>query len=139
MRQWEAEFTDGLRVAHFGTIAPDGQPHLVPVCFGRVGERIVVAIDEKPKRGGKLARIANLERDARCSMLWDRYDEDWTRLAWVRADGMATVLAEGNELPEGLAALRGRYPQYAAMALEQLPLVVFSPLRTVSWRWQGEE
>ena len=137
MRHWETEFTDSVRIAHLGTIAQGGQPHLIPVCFARVEERFVVAIDGKPKRGGTLARVANIERDPRCTMLWDRYDEDWTRLAWVRADGTATVLASGREFPEGLAALRARYLQYQAMELERLPLIVFSPSRTVSWRWDN--
>ncbi len=136
MRRWEAEFTDSSRVGHLGTVASAGQPHMVPVCFARLGERFVIPVDEKPKRGGTLARVANIERDPRSSMLWDRYDDDWTRLAWVRADGRAAVLAQGTQLPEGLTALRARYPQYRAMALEQLPLIVFEPLRTVSWRWE---
>ena len=139
MQQWEEQFTDRLRVAHLGTLGAAGQPHLVPVCYARIETRFVVPVDEKPKRGGTLARVANLERDPRCSMLWDHYDDDWTQLAWLRADGNAEVLAKGNELPEGLAALRARYPQYRTMGLEHLPLIVFQPSRTVSWRWDGAD
>ncbi|MCA9823064.1 MAG: TIGR03668 family PPOX class F420-dependent oxidoreductase [Dehalococcoidia bacterium] len=138
MGLWETEFTDSCRVAHLGTIAADGRAHIVPVCFAPVATEFVIAIDGKPKRVGKLARIANIERDPRCSLLWDRYDDDWTQLAWVRADGGAHVVQRGAEMPEALAALRSRYEQYEEMQLEEMPLIVFRASRTVSWRWSGE-
>ena len=138
MGKWETEFTDSCRVAHLGTIAADGRTHIVPVCFAQVEAEFVIAIDGKPKSGGKLARIANIERDPRCSLLWDRYDDNWTQLAWVRADGEARVLQRGAEMPEALAALRSRYGQYEEMQLEERPLIVFLPSKIVTWRWSGE-
>lgn len=135
MLAWEREFTDSCRVAHLGTTRADGRPHIVPVCFARTGDRFVTPVDEKPKRSQSLARATNIERDPRCTMLWDCYDEDWRQLAWVRADGVAAVVGQGGDLPEALAALRARYPQYRSMALERLPLIVFEPQRVVSWRW----
>jgi PPOX class probable F420-dependent enzyme len=47
----------------------------------------------------------------------DAYDADWTRLWWARADGRATVIADGAEFERGVDALRDRYPQYATVAL----------------------
>ena len=132
---WQLEFIDVLRVARLGTIARDGRPHLVPVCYAVVGGRFAIAIDEKPKRAGQLARISNIERDPRVTLLFDRYDDDWERLAWVRVEGRAKVLVAGSEWPEALDALRARYRQYAGMSLESLPLIAVTPERVVGWRW----
>lgn len=124
-------------VARLATIAPSGRPRLVPVCFALLDEPagpvIAVAVDEKPKRTAALARIADLQRDPRAAVLVDRYDADWSRLAWVRLDVVGEVLPRGDTWPAALAALRARYPQYRAMALEGLPLLRFVPSRVVSW------
>lgn len=135
---WHLELVGSEPVARLGTIGADGTPHLVPVCFALVERRIVIAIDEKPKRGGRLARIANIERDARVTLLVDHYEDDWAQLAWVRIDGEAEVMAAGSEWPEALEALRARYSQYREMALESLPLIVIRPRRAAGWRWSGD-
>lgn len=134
---WEAELLEEARVAHLGTVGPHGAPHLVPVCFALVDGRLCIAIDEKPKRGGELARIRNLRRDPRATLLVDRYDEDWTRLAWVRLDCRATIIAAGSDSAAALAALRRRYPQYRTMDLESRPLLELAVERKASWRWGG--
>ncbi len=133
---WQRELLESLPVARLGTIASDGRPHLVPVCFVLLGDTIVIAIDEKPKRPGvQLARLRNIRRDSRVSLLADRYEGDWLKLAWVRIDGEATIVASGQERPEALAALRLRYPQYGTMALESLPLIEVTPERVTGWRY----
>jgi PPOX class probable F420-dependent enzyme len=132
---WHRDLLGECRVARLGTIAPDGRPRLVPVCYALVGDAIAIAIDEKPKSTTELARVRDIRRDPRVTLLVDRYDDaDWSRLAWLRIDATAEVLAAGNEWPEGLEALRARYPQYAAMALEGLPLLRVRPVRVVGWR-----
>ena len=134
---WERVLLDELRVARLATIASDGRPHLVPVCYAVSGESVVIPVDEKPKRSVNLARVRNIERDSRVTLLFDRYDDDWSQLAWVRVDGHATVTEAGADLPEALAALRARYAQYEAMALEERPVIVIAPKRVTSWRWQA--
>ena len=128
-------------VARLATLARDGRPHLVPVCFALLDEPagpvLAMPLDEKPKRPGRLARIANLQNDPRATLLVDRYDDDWSRLAWVRLDVDAVVLERGASWPEALAALRARYPQYRTMDLEALPVVRFVPVRIVSWFASG--
>ncbi len=134
---WERWFLGEIPVARLGTIAADGRPHIVPVCFALVGERVAIAIDEKPKRAGTLARVKNIERDPRVTLLVDRYSDAWEELAWVRIEGEARVMERGSGWAEGLVALRARYRQYAPMALEQLPLIVIEVERVVSWSWGG--
>nr|WP_296067801.1 TIGR03668 family PPOX class F420-dependent oxidoreductase [uncultured Actinoplanes sp.] len=97
------------RVAHLATVDAALQPHLVPMVFALAGDVIHSAVDGKPKRSRALRRLANIAANPRVSVLADHYEDDWSRLWWVRADGVARVL---DECPEGLAALVARYPQY---------------------------
>lgn len=99
------------RVAHLATVGEDGAPHLVPMVFVLTGEVIHSAVDGKPKRHTALRRLANIAHEPRVSVLADHYDDDWNRLWWVRADGLARVL---DSSPAGLAALTAKYPQYVA-------------------------
>lgn len=121
------------RVGHLALVAPDGSPRALPVCFVLAGGLLYTPIDEKPKRGGELARLRYLRRDPRVSLVVDRYEEDWMNLAWVRVDGVAEVVERGELRPEALAALRAKYPQYRGMRLEALPLIAITPLRVSSW------
>lgn len=98
------------RVARLATVGADGAPHLVPIVFAVAGDLIHSAVDAKPKRHRNLRRLANIAHEPRVSLLADHYDDDWTRLWWVRADGVARVSASSAA---GLAALRAKYPQYA--------------------------
>ena len=45
-------------------------------------------------------------------MLVDHYDDDWSQLWWVRADGVAAVHYSGEEMAAGYALLRRKYVQY---------------------------
>ena len=63
-------------------------------------------------------------------MLVDHYDEDWTRLWWVRLDGAARVLDAGSEREHALALLSEKYEQYR----EQLPSGPVIAVRVERWR-----
>ena len=106
-----AELFASAPVARLATVGPTGAPHLVPMVFALVGDVIHSAVDGKPKRHRSLRRLANIAHEPRVSVLADRYDDDWSRLWWVRADGVARVL---DASPAGLAALTAKYPQYVA-------------------------
>jgi PPOX class probable F420-dependent enzyme len=115
---------DTWPVAHLATLAPDGRPHVVPVVFARAGGRIWSPVDTKPKRGGELARVRHLRREPRAALLLDHYDADWKRLWWLRLDGRAEVVERAE--PEAVAALRSKYPQYAAVGVLREPPVLLA-------------
>ena len=100
------------RVARLATISADGRPHLVPLCFALDGEVIYSAVDEKPKRTKQLQRLENIRRRPKVCVLVDHYEEDWSRLWWVRVDGQARVLDEGPQRDRALALLLEKYEQY---------------------------
>jgi PPOX class probable F420-dependent enzyme len=99
------------RVARLATVRPDGAPHVVPVVFVLEGDTVWLAVDEKPKRHRRLQRLANIRAEPRVSLLVDEYEEDWTRLWWVRADGRARIVDEGPELDRAVSLLLRKYPQ----------------------------
>jgi PPOX class probable F420-dependent enzyme len=129
----------GSPVARLGTITPDGRPHLVAVTFavleGRADapaapaepDTIAFAVDAKPKSTRGLQRLTNLRAHPAASLLVDHYDDDWTKLWWVRADGEASIIEldrdrSRDDLPghpsaadaeNALAALAAKYPAYA--------------------------
>ncbi len=102
------------RAARFATLTADGRPHLVAITFALDGDTIYHAVDHKPKATRRLARVANVERDPRASLLADHYDDDWSQLWWVRVDGRARVLDEmaSPEASRALDLLADRYDQY---------------------------
>jgi PPOX class probable F420-dependent enzyme len=100
------------RVGRLATVRPDGRPHVVVCCFAVEGDRVWTAVDEKPKSGVPLQRLENVRANPQASLLVDHYEEDWERLWWVRVDGTAMVLEEGNEEERAIALLTARYPQY---------------------------
>ena len=129
----ELHFIQHQRVAHLATADAAGRPHVVPVCFAYLDGRIYVAIDEKPKRSLRLKRLRNIEENPQVSLVFDRYVEDWSRLAWVMVHGTAAVVLNGPEHERAAAVLRGRYLQYQSMALEGRPVISIAVDRTSSW------
>ena len=101
------------RVARLATVRADGSPHIVPVCFALEGDTVVTAVDDvKRKRSAALSRLDHVRANPRVTMLVDHYDEDWTSLWWVRADGVAQVVEAGTEHEAAIAALAEKYEQY---------------------------
>jgi PPOX class probable F420-dependent enzyme len=106
------EAVASARVGRLATVSASGSPHLVPVCFALEGDTVYNAVDHKPKRSKHLRRIANIEATGSACLLVDAYDEDWTRLWWVRLDGRGRVVADGAESERAIRALVDKYPQY---------------------------
>ena len=126
------------RRAVLGTIGPDGQPRLVPVCYAVVDGLLWIPLDEKPKDVSDvraLARVRDISARPEVSLLVDRWSEDWTELAWLRLGGTAR-LVEPTGVPEAVVpALRERYAQYATHDLEDAPMLAIAI--TAASRWAG--
>ncbi len=106
------------RVGRLATVTPDGRPHVVPFVFALVesdqGPIAYWVVDEKPKRTLSLQRLRNLERNPAAEFVVDGYEEDWSRLWWVRASGTGRVVDSPPERSAALTALTVKYPQYGS-------------------------
>lgn len=139
-------FLGSARRAVLATVAPDGHPRLVPFCFNLDEAQPVLytPIDDKPKQTDDplaLARVRDIQHDPRVTVLVDRWDEDWSRLAWLRGEGGAVVLEPSTERDEhesAVTALRTKYRQYETHRLETRPLVRITLERVTSWGLLGQ-
>jgi PPOX class probable F420-dependent enzyme len=122
------------RLARLATVGEDGRPHLVPICFAVEGDTLYTAVDDKPKRTRQLQRLRNIEANPRVEILIDHYEEDWSRLWWVRVHGRARVAELDEHAAQLLAA---KYPQYRSRPPAG-PLVVIEVERVVDWSAEPE-
>ncbi len=120
------------RVGHLATVDERGEPHIVPIVFALPGDRLVTAVDHKPKTTRRLKRLENIRANPAVSVLVDHYDDDWSGLWWVRVDGTARVFERGEEWEEAIAALVAKYPQYVEQPPDG-PAIVIQILRVSSW------
>ena len=135
----EAAFVGAQRVAHLATADGGGWPHAVPICFVYLDGCFYSAIDGKPKRPGILRRLRNIRDNPRAALIFDSYDEDWTRLGWVLIRGAAAIIEAGAEHALAVAALREKSAQYETMALSRRQLIRVTPERVSSWGRTGSE
>jgi len=130
----QRRFVETRRVGHLATADASGAPFLTPVCFGLAGDTLYITIDEKPKRQDvPLKRLRNILVNPAVAVTVDRWDEDWTRLAWVMLRGQAEILPDGAEHDHAQALLHARYPQYRTMDLAPLPVIAVRIAQATGW------
>jgi PPOX class probable F420-dependent enzyme len=154
----ERAFLRQTRRGYLATADGEGRPAAVPVCFalvddggadGRVDDGgrdegheddadpwIATPLDEKPKAAEprQLRRVRDVTANPRVALVVDRYDENWSNLAWVQLRGTAAMVAPGERgHAVAVGALREKYDQYADHALEERPLLRVAPGHVVSW------
>jgi PPOX class probable F420-dependent enzyme len=121
-------------VARLATCDAKGQPHLVPITFAVAEDLILTAVDDKPKRTTRLRRLRNIAANPRVGVLADHYEDDWSKLWWVRADGTADVVEpEAPAHPGTVARLVQRYEQYRERPPEG-PAIAITVSRWSGWR-----
>ena len=119
-----------MRAARFPFLATiDGQqPRVRPVSPVRTDGFTVYIANLRAYH-----KTVEIEANPRVSLLVDHYDDDWTQLWWVRADGVAAIHDSGEEMATGYALLRTKYPQYQRIALDG-PVVPVEVQRWSSWQ-----
>jgi len=128
-------FIHAARIAHLATADAGGQPLVIPICFAFDGKEFFSPIDEKPKRMAprKLKRLRNIDENSHVSLVIDRYQEDWRKLAYILVFGKATILLGGRKHRRSVRLLRRKYRQYHSMAIDQRPMIVIRPLHVKAW------
>jgi PPOX class probable F420-dependent enzyme len=132
---WARSLLEDERVARLAFVDDEDHPRVLPVTFAVAGGAVWSAIDEKPKRAAEPARVRYLRRRPQAALCVDRYDDDWTRLAWVQLLGRIDVLAVADA-PDALDALAARYAPYRERRPPG-PLLRLEPERALHWRAAG--
>lgn len=126
----------GWPVARLATVDAGGQPRVQPCCFALDGDVLYSAVDAKPKRTGRLRRLDDIAAHPAVSLVVDRYDDDWTRLWWVRLDGRARLVTDGPEHAHAIRLLADKYAQYRAHP-PQGTVIAVEVQRWRAWSWSA--
>lgn len=125
-------------VARLATVNPGLGVDVVPITFALVegadgADRLVTAVDHKPKTTTALRRLRNVDTHPQVTVLVDHYDDDWERLWWVRIKGRGSVVGDGEAFDAAVDALVARYPQYREQR-PQGPAILIDDLTWTGWR-----
>ena len=126
---WALNLLAEARVARLALLDEEDLPRVLPVSFAVWEGAVWSAIDHKPKRTAEPARVRRLRRRPQAALLVDRYEDDWSRLAWVELRGAVSVEPVGP----ALEALVEKSPQYVDER-PRGPLLRLRPERCVWWR-----
>ena len=142
----QRDFVEARRRAILVTLSANGLPRPVPICFALAEPdpddgttRLYSPLDEKPKRVAdvrELARVRDIVARPDVTLLFERWSEDWSQLAWLRARGRAALLEPHDDVAAhrwAAQALRTRYPQYRAHNLEDLPMLQIDITEATAW------
>jgi PPOX class probable F420-dependent enzyme len=132
MPAWASDLLLSSRVARLGLLDEDDRPRVLPVTYALVGGKLYSAIDQKPKHSAEPARLRFLARRPEVALTIDRYDDDWSELAWVQLLGRIEIVPVDAE-PEAMEALAVKYAVYRAEPPPG-PLLKLTTERTVCWR-----
>jgi PPOX class probable F420-dependent enzyme len=124
------------RVARLATSDQYARPHVVPIVFVYEHPHLYTPIDRKPKRVDDwrlLRRVQNVVTNGRASVVVDRWDEDWSRLAYTILEGTADVLESGDERDRALRMLEAKYEQYRDLPLGDAPVIRVTVERRIDW------
>ena len=135
LNQRQKDFLSAGRVAHLATTDASGNPLVVPICYAFEDADVYSSIDAKPKKIAPLLleRVRNIRENSYVSMVVDRYEEDWSRLAYLLIRGRAKILSRGLRHKKGVHLLRMKYPQYQEMAIEKRPVIHGALNHAKSW------
>lgn len=118
-----AAVLDRMPVARLAVTDDAGIPDVMPIVFARVGRTLFSPIDGKPKKSGRLARLAHIAQRPAVGIVLDHYAADWRQLWWIRISAIATIAVGHHPHWEAaVSALRDKYPQY-----RQTPLFTGAP------------
>jgi nitroimidazol reductase NimA-like FMN-containing flavoprotein (pyridoxamine 5'-phosphate oxidase superfamily) len=120
-------FIDAAHVCRIATARADGEPHVIPVCPVFDGETTYVDLGPRSTTGRALR-----END-RIAVLFDVYDDDWTKLRKVILRCKATRVT-GAEQEAAWDLIRAKYPQYTTV--DWRPRMTMA-LRPYAWIAEG--
>lgn len=130
-----ARFVKSARVARLASAAPDGRPHVIPVCFEVMDGSVYIGLDAKPKSVDalRLRRVRNIVSNPQAALIVDRYDEDWSKLGYALVTASATLELDERERSAAVGALKLKYPQYLTLLPDDAYVIRLTPIRVTTW------
>ena len=125
----EGSFVASRRVAHLGTVHPDGTPHVVPISTVLDMDRLVFASQRDAQK------VRNIRADPHVCISFDEYSENWSALHQVIVFGEAYLVQSGPEFARDRQLLYDAYTQYepeAPIEEDSSVIVEVRPERVVS-------
>ncbi|MCX8072286.1 MAG: pyridoxamine 5'-phosphate oxidase family protein [Candidatus Binatia bacterium] len=130
LRGKELAFIRAQRVARVATVGEGGEPHNVPVCTAAIGGKLYFASEASARK------VRNIRRNPRVALVFDEYDEDWTKLRGLMLVGKATVIEKGATFHRARLALYRKYRQYRKMEpIEEGESVIIAVTPEKSFAW----
>lgn len=123
---------ENARVGHLGLLDTEDHPRVLPVTFAVHDGAIWSAVDDKPKRSPKPARIQFLERAPTTAFTIDHYSDEWSELAWVQVLGEMRIVQVADGAT-AITALARKYDPYRETP-PRGPLLELTPSRCLWWR-----
>ena len=124
------------RVARLASVDDKSRPHIVPICFVLVSDKLYTIVDDKPKsRDLPLRRLVNIQANPNVSVIVDHYEDDWNALEYLQLRGQAGLVSDGAVFLTVRAALRQKYDPYRSMnlRLQAHPLIEITIERLHYW------
>ena len=118
------------RVCRVATVGRAGVPHVVPVCYVLVDEKLYFASDADARK------TTNLRANPRLAVTVDLYAEDWSNLKGVMIQGRAAFVERGPRYRKIRRLLYEKYPQYpdeAALEEGEAVIVEVTPRHVFAW------
>ena len=128
-------FVRSARVARLASAAPDGRPHVIPVCFEVMDGSVYIGLDAKPKSVDalRLRRVRNIVSNPQAALIVDRYDEDWSKLGYALITASATLELDEPERDAAVRALKIKYAQYQTLLPDDAYVIKLTPVRATTW------
>jgi PPOX class probable F420-dependent enzyme len=80
--------------------------------------------------------LRNVEANPYASLLVDHYDEDWSKLWWVRVDGAVRVEIDSERWERARSALGDKYPSYRESP-PRGPAICLAAEKVTYWESRG--
>ncbi len=129
-------FLEAARVGRLATVDQSGIPLIAPICFQLQGNTLLTVVDDMPTNVEpvRMKGVENLTTNPGMAVVVDRWEENWSRLAWVLLRGTGEVLkSPGMEQRNAVSLLRDKYPQYRGMNLKDQPVIRMTILAVRHW------
>ena len=91
-------------MARLGTVDAEAGPTWSPAASPSTATSPTRSSTTSRSARPALRRLDNIAANPAVCLLVDHYEDDWSRLWWVRFDGLARVLEDGPEHASAIAA-----------------------------------